>query len=103
MVCGTSTGFIIVLVVASMVLLVVQPERVWGSRGIDAAALRWDHKGSTLSPPSVRSSRILEAVVPVESLRTGQDLGPASPMMFDPNRSNKRKVGRGSDPIHDRC
>ncbi|KAK8710731.1 hypothetical protein V6N13_146044 [Hibiscus sabdariffa] len=102
MVCGTSTGFIIVLVVASTVLLVVQPERVWGSRGIDVA-LRWDHKGSTSSPPSVRSTRILEAVVPVESLQTGQGLGPVSPMMFDPNRSSKRKVGRGSDPIHDRC
>ncbi|GMJ04950.1 hypothetical protein HRI_004164200 [Hibiscus trionum] len=86
-----------------MVLLVVQPERVWGLRGIDVAP-RSDHKGLSLSPPpSVRSSRVLEAVVPVESSRTRQDLRLVSRVMFDPNWSNKRKVERGSDPIHDRC
>ncbi|WRX18994.1 hypothetical protein QQP08_011481 [Theobroma cacao] len=86
-----------VILLACICLLVVQPEMVSGLRGIDLA-LRWD-KGLL---PFAQNSRFLKAV-DVDSLQTRQSLAPAPSMMFDPNQSNKRRVRKGSDPIHNRC
>ncbi|KAE8720462.1 hypothetical protein F3Y22_tig00019423pilonHSYRG00016 [Hibiscus syriacus] len=47
-------------------------------------------------------SRILEAAA-LDSLKTRQNLAPAPSLVFDPNQSNKRRVKKGSDPIHNRC
>ncbi|XVF54308.1 hypothetical protein PTKIN_Ptkin05aG0170800 [Pterospermum kingtungense] len=92
---SVNRGFILLCIV----LLVLQPaDMVCGLRGIDVA-LRWD-KGLL---PFVKNSRILKAVVAVDSLQTRQNLASAPSMMFDPNQSNKRGVKKGSDPIHNRC
>ncbi|MBA0615529.1 hypothetical protein Godav_015654 [Gossypium davidsonii] len=88
-------GFILVSCIA---LLVFQIEIVSAMRGIDLA-LKWD-KGLS---PSVENSRILRAVGSLDSLQTPPSLAPAPSIMFDPNRSNKRSVKKGSDPIHNRC
>ncbi|XWS37352.1 hypothetical protein CRYUN_Cryun19dG0035500 [Craigia yunnanensis] len=95
MVFSVNRGFILL---ACIGLLALQPEIVSGLRGIDLA-LKWD-KGLF---PFVQNSRILKAVVAVDSLQTRQNLAPAPSMMFDPNQSNKRRVRKGSDPIHNRC
>ncbi|KAH1080197.1 hypothetical protein J1N35_019958 [Gossypium stocksii] len=91
---GNSRGFIVIVIAGCIgLMVVVQPDRVSGLA-------------------FVGRSGIVKAVVTVEALRTRQDLGPvssssssssSSSVMFDPNRSNKRKIKRGSDPIHDRC
>ncbi|XVF11922.1 hypothetical protein REPUB_Repub08aG0069800 [Reevesia pubescens] len=94
MVFSVNRGFILL---ACIGLLVLQPEMVSGSRGIDLA-LKWD-KGLL---PFVQNSRILKGVA-VDSLQTRQNLAPAPSMVFDPNQSNKRRVKKGSDPIHNRC
>ncbi|KAH1074551.1 hypothetical protein J1N35_026879 [Gossypium stocksii] len=88
-------GFILVSCIA---LLVFQTQIVSAMRGIDLA-LKWD-KGLS---PLVENSRILGAVGSVDSLQTPPSLAPAPSIMFDPNRSNKRSVKKGSDPIHNRC
>ncbi|KAF8399478.1 hypothetical protein HHK36_015344 [Tetracentron sinense] len=76
--------------------LAVQPEKVSGLRSIDLV-LRWD-KEHGLVP---KHARILKAVA-MEELNTEKKSAP-SPPTFDPNRSSKRRVRRGSDPIHNRC
>ncbi|CDP20950.1 unnamed protein product [Coffea canephora] len=87
-----------------MIILIVcigsfcfQPEKVSGLRSIDLA-LRL-HEGELLF---LRSSRILNSVAS-EGLHVQLNLAPAPATMFDPNQSNKRRVRRGSDPIHNRC
>ncbi|KAK5782882.1 hypothetical protein PVK06_037387 [Gossypium arboreum] len=86
---GNSRGFIVIVIACCIgLMVVVQPDRVSGLA-------------------FVGRSGIVKAVVTVEALQTRQDLGPvsssSSSVTFDPNRSNKRKIKRGSDPIHDRC
>ncbi|TYH42053.1 hypothetical protein ES332_D11G037300v1 [Gossypium tomentosum] len=86
---GNSRGSIVIVIACCIgLMVVVQPDRVSGLA-------------------FVGRSGIVKAVVTVEALQTRQDLGPvsssSSSVMFDPNRSNKRKIKRGSDPIHDRC
>ncbi|PSS07919.1 CLE45p like [Actinidia chinensis var. chinensis] len=83
-----------VIVVVCIGFLSMQTERVCGLRSIDLA-LR-SVKGQ---PMLLRNSRIL----------TGDDTevlqpspAPAPSMVFDPNQSSKRRVRRGSDPIHNR-
>ncbi|GMI76808.1 hypothetical protein HRI_001350100 [Hibiscus trionum] len=83
-------GFI-VLVCMAMGLLVFQTQIVAGLTGIDLA-LR-------VGPLVGRYSRILEVV----AVETRQNLAPAPSLVFDPNQSNKRRVKKGSDPIHNRC
>lgn len=50
----------------------------------------------------LRNSRLLEGVA-VEQLGTKTSIAPSPSTMFDPNLSDKRRVRRGSDPIHNRC
>nr|DAD31259.1 TPA_asm: hypothetical protein HUJ06_010110 [Nelumbo nucifera] len=77
--------------------LVVQPEKVSGLRSIDHV-LRWEKEEKALK---LKSSRVLKAVV-VEELNSNNKSSSASPKI-DPNMSSKRRVRRGSDPIHNRC
>ncbi|KAI5683771.1 hypothetical protein M9H77_04999 [Catharanthus roseus] len=73
--------------------------KVSGIRSIDLA-LRWE-RGDLLF---LRSSRVLKAVTTEEDLQVQQmSLAPAPATMFDPNQSDKRRIRRGSDPIHNRC
>nr|DAD34879.1 TPA_asm: hypothetical protein HUJ06_005519 [Nelumbo nucifera] len=77
--------------------LVVQPQKVSGLSSIDLV-LRWKKEEQALTP---KNSRFL-AAVEVEELNTKKkSVSPSS--RLDPNRSSKRRVRRGSDPIHNRC
>lgn len=78
--------------------LCIETQKVSGIRSLDLA-LRW-RKGDYLL--FLRSSRVLEAVA-TEDLQVNMNLAPAPATMFDPNQSNKRRIRRGSDPIHNRC
>lgn len=77
--------------------LSTQPERVSALTSIDLA-LRWGEDNLF----HLRSSRILKAAV-VQDLQTQLSIAPSPSMTFDPNQSNKRRVKRGSDPIHNKC
>lgn len=87
-------GFILLVCIG---FLSLQPQNVSGLRSIDLV-LRWDKEVL----PAVRNTRILKAV-PLKDLQMNPSLAPAPSLMFDPNQSNKRKVRKGSDPIHNRC
>ncbi|PQQ10203.1 hypothetical protein Pyn_16404 [Prunus yedoensis var. nudiflora] len=76
--------------------LALQPEKVSGLRSMDLA-LRWDKGHMSF----LKSLHLVEAVA-VEDLQAKLSLAPAPSMTFDPNQSNKRKVRKGSDPIHNR-
>ncbi|KAI9174397.1 hypothetical protein LWI28_016684 [Acer negundo] len=75
----------------------LQIDKVSGLRSIDLV-LRWDKE----LLPFVPTSRTLKAVV-LKDLQTNPGFAPAPSMALDPNQSNKRRVRRGSDPIHNRC
>ncbi|ESW27304.1 hypothetical protein PHAVU_003G190100 [Phaseolus vulgaris] len=87
-------GFFVLVCVG---ILASQPFKVSGFRSKDLA-LRWD-EGLL---PFVRSFRVLKAVYAVEDLHSKVELAPAPSMTIDPNRSNKRTVRKGPDPIHNR-
>lgn len=87
-------GFLVLVCVG---ILASQPYNVFGLRSQDLA-LRWE-EGQL---PFVRSFRVLK-VVAMEDLKSKMESAPAPSMTFDPNRSNKRTVRKGSDPIHNRC
>ncbi|XP_011071280.1 CLAVATA3/ESR (CLE)-related protein 45 [Sesamum indicum] len=77
-------------------LLALQPNEVCGLRRSDLA-LRRD-RGDRLV--MVKSHRVLNAVH-VNNLNTDKKPAPVN-KKFDSNQSSKRKVRRGSDPIHNR-
>jgi len=87
-------GFFVLVCVG---ILASQPCKVSGLRSKDLA-LRWD-EGLL---PFVTSFRVLKAVYAVEDLQSKMELAPAPSITFDPNRSNKRTVRKGPDPIHNR-
>lgn len=82
------------ILLVCIAFLALQPEKVSGLRSMDLA-LRW-HKGHF---SFLNSLHVVKAVA-VENLLS---LAPAPAMTFDPSQSNKRKVRKGSDPIHNRC
>ncbi|ESQ34914.1 hypothetical protein EUTSA_v10009347mg [Eutrema salsugineum] len=88
-------GLILLLVIS---LLVLQNDKVSG--------LRWD-RDMRLQLLSVRPLRILKESSSSSSkegnLDTNRDLAPSPFVMSDPNQSVKRMIGRGSDPIHNKC
>ncbi|GKV00679.1 hypothetical protein SLEP1_g13333 [Rubroshorea leprosula] len=77
-------------------LLTVEPNQVSGLRSKDLV-FRHRHKGNGISP---QNQRILKAV-DMEGMSTQRKSAPVN-NKFDPNQSSKRKVRRGSDPIHNR-
>lgn len=86
-----------VILLVCMGVLALQPDEVAGLRSI-GLALKWDK----VQLPFLEHLRVLEAVA-VEDTHTKLSLAPAPSIMFDPNQSNKRRVRKGSDPIHNRC
>lgn len=67
--------------------LSIQLETVSGVRNIDLA---------------LRRERILNADA-LQDMSVPLHIAPSPAAMFDPNESQKRRVRRGSDPIHNKC
>ncbi|XVE53236.1 hypothetical protein DITRI_Ditri02bG0187800 [Diplodiscus trichospermus] len=84
MVCSAQRLIIIVILFG---LLAVQPDKVSGLRSRDLV---------------FRNDRILMAVDMKEMSTEKKPAEPVSNNKFDPNQSSKRRVRRGSDPIHNR-
>ncbi|KAF6171848.1 hypothetical protein GIB67_007369 [Kingdonia uniflora] len=93
------SSYKVIILLVCMGFLVLQPEKVSGLRSIDFV-LRWGKEDYGLVQ---KKARVLTDVVS-EDLNTRIQWAPSpSPSTFDPNQSNKRRVRRGSDPIHNRC
>ncbi|KAL5722793.1 hypothetical protein ACHQM5_006268 [Ranunculus cassubicifolius] len=91
----SSSRFLIILVCIGF-LLTAQPYRVSAIRSLDMV-FRW---GREQEP---KSSRILKEVSVIENLHGKSELAPSpSPSMFEAYETSKRRVRRGSDPIHNR-
>jgi Sec-independent protein translocase protein TatA len=81
----------VLILVICIGLLVFQPSEVSGLRNI-GVALRQNQE----------HHRILKAVA-MEEMNTGNKNSTNANKNFDPNQSSKRRVRRGSDPIHNRA
>ncbi|PON67054.1 CLAVATA3/ESR (CLE)-related protein [Trema orientale] len=79
-------------------LLSFQPDKVSGLRSIDIA-VREQKEESHLF---LQIRRFLKVVKEEEKLNS-ETKSASQNNKFDPNQSSKRKVRRGSDPIHNRC
>lgn len=77
-------------------LLAVQPARVYGLRS-KKLAIRWSKEDHGVVPVK---QRILKEVV-MENLNAEKKPATIN-KKSDPNQSSKRRVRRGSDPIHNR-
>ncbi|KAI3467347.1 hypothetical protein Pfo_024010 [Paulownia fortunei] len=77
-------------------LLAFHPHDVWGLRSAGLLLRR----GIEDQPLMIKNHRMLKAV-DTNSLNTDKKQAPVN-RTFDPNQSSKRKVRRGSDPIHNR-
>ncbi|KAK4423738.1 hypothetical protein Salat_1956700 [Sesamum alatum] len=78
-------------------LLALQPNEVSGLRSSDLAL----RQGRGDQPVMVMSHRVLLNAVGVNNLNSDKKPAPVN-KKFDSNQSSKRKVRRGSDPIHNR-
>lgn len=78
-------------------LLALQPQNVSAIRSRDLA-LRWDN----VKLPFLGGFHISKALAQKGLQRNRLDLAPTPSVTFDPNQSNKRRVRRGSDPIHNK-
>ncbi|EXB44690.1 hypothetical protein L484_015947 [Morus notabilis] len=85
------------LLLFCVVVFALRPQNVSALRSKDLA-LRWDKA----KLPFLGDVHFFKSVA-LEDLERKLDLAPAPSMTFDPNQSNKRRVRRGSDPIHNRC
>lgn len=89
-------GMILLLVTA---FLVLETDKV--------SSVRWDRDTRVqLLSVHVHPLRVLEESSSSSeegNLDTNRDLAPSPLVMFDPNQSVKRMIGRGSDPIHNKC
>ncbi|WOL15505.1 hypothetical protein Cni_G24286 [Canna indica] len=84
----------LLLIIVCFGLLACKPDKVH--------SLRWNQELST----SAKKERILTAAAAagVVNLEAREKLAAHEPPLpFDPNSMSKRKVRRGSDPIHNRC
>ncbi|OVA09003.1 hypothetical protein BVC80_9097g67 [Macleaya cordata] len=90
---------LILLVCIGFFVFVLQPEKVSAMTSKDHL-LRWEKEEHGLV---FKNQRVLKAVdVVSQDLKTKKKSAPTPPK-FDPNQSSKRRVRRGSDPIHNRC
>ncbi|CAH8357290.1 unnamed protein product [Eruca vesicaria subsp. sativa] len=88
-------GMIFLVVISVFVLL--QTDKV--------SSLRWE-RDMRLQLLSVHPLRVLEESSSSSkdgSIDTNRDVAPSPSVMSDRNESVKRMIGRGSDPIHNRC
>ncbi|KAI3673412.1 hypothetical protein L6452_39531 [Arctium lappa] len=79
------------ILICIVFLSIRSSERVSAIRSVDLA-LRWGEERLFS-----RNVRVLKTV---EELDRELSVAPTPAMMFDPNQSNKRRIRRGSDPIH---
>ncbi|KAL8215994.1 hypothetical protein R6Q57_022831 [Mikania cordata] len=84
---GIANCRVLMMMIFVCIILSTQSEKVSARRNIDLA-FRWGEERLFS-----RHSRVLK----VEEL---VNIAPTPAMMFDPNQSNKRRIRRGSDPIH---
>lgn len=85
----------VLIILVCIGFIAVLPEKVSSSRSTDAV-FRWNQEYRLAAD----KSHVLEGVS-VKDMNTKKNTAP-EPSTFDPNRSSKRKVRRGSDPIHNR-
>ncbi|KAJ0247820.1 hypothetical protein HA466_0162260 [Hirschfeldia incana] len=87
-------GIVILLVISVFVLL--QTNKV--------SSLRWE-RDMRLQLLPVRPLRVLGETSSSEdgSIDTNRDVAPSPSVMSDTDQSVKRMIGRGSDPIHNKC
>lgn len=78
----------LIILVLCVGFIFIQPEKV--------SAIRWEESKSRFE----RNSRVLKAM---KDLHMQANTAPVSSMTFDPNQSEKRRVRRGPDPIHNKC
>ncbi|KAL6009206.1 hypothetical protein ACLOJK_022433 [Asimina triloba] len=81
-------ALVIILFVGSLAVVL---EKASGSRSIGFVLTRSEEEGRQTAEDST-----------VETPYTAKQPAPA-PIVFDPNQSNKRRIRRGSDPIHNKC
>lgn len=93
MVFSTQRALILLICIG---FLAVKPDKVSGMRSIDLV-LRQNRHDHMLAP---KNQRILKAVS-MEDLNKGEKSATVN-KKFDLNQSSKRRVRRGSDPIHNR-
>ncbi|CAK9174227.1 unnamed protein product [Ilex paraguariensis] len=77
--------------------LAIQLHKVSGQSSIDFV-LRWSKEDYGLVSTN---QRMLQAVVSQDLINTKTKQAPVN-KTFDPNKSSKRRVRRGWDPIHNR-
>lgn len=92
MVSSVHRTFILLLCIG---YLAVQPDKVSGLKRMDLAL----RQGQEVRGLQAKNPRILKAVT-YEGMNTQKK--PPHAKKFDPNESSKRRVRRGSDPIHNR-
>ncbi|KAK9119269.1 hypothetical protein Scep_017362 [Stephania cephalantha] len=94
----------LVLLVCLGLLLLLQPEQVSGLRSIDMVLRTGREERGRQMIEEVPHMRILMAVSEqVAKLNTKDALAPGPSGAFDSYQLSKRRVRRGSDPIHNRC
>ncbi|KAI6675675.1 hypothetical protein NL676_003581 [Syzygium grande] len=94
-------GVLILLFIALQALVFVPHVSALTNRGL---ALRWHTENKLLFVKNMPRRLLLSEEAVVDALLKKQSLAPtptAAPL--DPNQSEKRRVPRGSDPIHNRC
>ncbi|KAJ0548508.1 hypothetical protein HanIR_Chr08g0384631 [Helianthus annuus] len=87
---GIANHRVMMMIFVFIMFLSTQQETVSALRSIDLA-LRWG--GERLFS---RHSRVLKG----DTVEENVNIAPTPAMMFDPNQSNKRRIRRGADPIH---
>ncbi|XP_018817661.1 CLAVATA3/ESR (CLE)-related protein 45 [Juglans regia] len=93
MVYGAHRVFILLICIG---FLAVQPDKVSGLRSIGLALKQGQEDCELMA----QNHRVLK-VVAMEQINTGKTTAHVN-KKFDPNESSKRRVRRGSDPIHNR-
>ncbi|CAH1428363.1 unnamed protein product [Lactuca virosa] len=87
----TITTYKVMIILVCIMFLSTQSESITPLKSIDLA-LKWGEERLFS-----RNSRVLKVE---EQMDTKLNIAPTPAMMFDPNQSNKRRIRRGSDPIH---
>ena len=94
MVFNADRAFVLLICIG---ILAVQLDKVTGLRSIDLAL----KQGQEDHWISAQNRRILK-VVATERMNTDQKKSAQVNKKFNPNEASKRKVRKGSDPIHNR-
>lgn len=87
----TTCRLLVILLFISIALQT--PEKVYGLRNIDLVLRR---NAAEIKPSTSKEANVV-------GFDVKKELEAPSPSTFDLNRTSKRRVRRGSDPIHNRC